>query len=369
MTRKCSLAFILLSIILGILLIGCCVWIIILSMKYRYILKEKTMNEEKMIADLNTLQSESQQKIDYLNKTLTDLQNNLRIGITVAGGHGSGNATNQLNAPRGLFIDENRTMFIADESNHRIVQWKLGDENGKVVAGGNGKGKLLNQFDSPSSVVIDSVTNSLIICDSKNRRIIQWYHRNDTKQGKIYIDNIRCTDMTIDNDGGLYIIDLDKHEVRRYEMKGTIVTSVAGGHGEGSSLNQLRFPSFIFVDQQHNVYVADNGNHRVLKWNKDATEGIIVAGYYDRGNDLEQLYNPNGLFVDTNGTLYVADDLNHRVMRWFPGAQEGAVVVGGLGPGSTPRQFNGLNDLVFDHHGQLYVIDRGNDRIQNFVIR
>ncbi|CAF1206893.1 unnamed protein product [Adineta ricciae] len=368
MTRKCSLVFILLSIILGILLIGCCVWIIILNMKYQHILKEKTMNEEK-IDDLNTLQSKNQQKIDYFNKTLSDLRDNLKIGITVAGGHGSGTATNQLNTPRGLFIDENRTMFIADEKNHRIVQWKLGDENGTVVAGGNGKGKQLDQFDSPTSVVIDSVTNSLIICDSKNRRVIQWYHRNGTKEGTIYINNIGCADMTIDNDGGLYIIDLDKHEVRRYEMKGTIVTSVAGGHGEGSNLNQLRFPSFIFVDQQHNVYVADNANHRISKWNKGATEGIIIAGYGGCGDDFDQLCNPNGLFVDTNGTLYVADDSNNRVMRWLQGEQRGAVVVGGHGRGFTSRHFDGLNDLVFDHHGELYVIDRGNNRIQNFVIR
>ena len=58
------------------------------------------------------------------------------MGVTVVGGHGRSSASNQLHSPRGLFIDDDQTMVIADEGNHRIVQWKLGDINGHVVAGG-----------------------------------------------------------------------------------------------------------------------------------------------------------------------------------------------------------------------------------------
>ncbi|CAF1375162.1 unnamed protein product [Adineta steineri] len=43
--------------------------------------------------------------------------------ITVAGGngHGYGQELNQLNWPQGMFIDENKNIFIADPGNHRIV--------------------------------------------------------------------------------------------------------------------------------------------------------------------------------------------------------------------------------------------------------
>ncbi|CAF4416900.1 unnamed protein product, partial [Rotaria magnacalcarata] len=47
-------------------------------------------------------------------------------GVTVAGGHGRGDATNQLSAPWGLFIDDDQTMVIADFWKHRIMQWKNG---------------------------------------------------------------------------------------------------------------------------------------------------------------------------------------------------------------------------------------------------
>ncbi|CAF3203328.1 unnamed protein product [Rotaria sp. Silwood2] len=77
-------------------------------------------------------------------------------GMTVAGGNGPGNATNQLATPMGLFVDDdNHMLVIADRANNRIIQWKIGDTNGQVVAGGNGYGTGLNQVELPKHVLID----------------------------------------------------------------------------------------------------------------------------------------------------------------------------------------------------------------------
>ncbi|CAF1422848.1 unnamed protein product, partial [Rotaria sordida] len=92
-------------------------------------------------------------------------------GTTVAGGHGWGNANNQLNNPNGLFVDDDQTVVIADWLNHRIIQWKVGDTSGQVVAGGNGPGNRLDQLNQPTDVLIDKETDSLIICDWGNRRV------------------------------------------------------------------------------------------------------------------------------------------------------------------------------------------------------
>ncbi|CAF4560348.1 unnamed protein product, partial [Rotaria sp. Silwood2] len=61
-------------------------------------------------------------------------------GITVAGGNRQGNGINQLSYPLGLYVDDDQTFYVADESNHRIVEWKCGATSGQVVAGGNGQG-------------------------------------------------------------------------------------------------------------------------------------------------------------------------------------------------------------------------------------
>ncbi|CAF1264022.1 unnamed protein product, partial [Rotaria sordida] len=260
-------------------------------------------------------------------------------GVTVAGGHGEGSATNQLYYPCGLFVDDDQTMVIADYWNHRIIQWKMDDTNGQVVAGGHGLGNRLDQLYCPTDVLTDKETDSLIICDRRNGRVVRWSRRSGTTQGEILIDNIWCYGLAMDDQRYLYISDDEKHEVRRYQIGDKNGTLVAGGNGKGASLNQLNFPTYLFVDQQQTVYVTDTGYHRVMKWNKGAKEGIVVAGGQGKGNALTQLADPQGLFVDTLGTIYVADSMNDRVMRWPKGAKQGTVIVSENGEGKEANQF------------------------------
>ncbi|CAF3890770.1 unnamed protein product [Rotaria sp. Silwood1] len=234
-------------------------------------------------------------------------------GVIVAG-----HVTNQLFLPYGLFIDDdNQMIVIADHDNNCIMQWKMDDPNGKVVAGGKGQGDQLDQLNGPTDVLIDRETDSLIISDSKNRRIVRWSRRNRTAQGEILIDNIACHGLAMDDQRYLYVSDVKKHEVRRYQLGGNMKngTLVAGGNENGSDLNQLDFPTYIFVDRQQTVYVSDFHNHRVMKWNKDAKEGIIIAGGQGEGNALTQISDPSGLFVDASGTLYAADLWYNRITR------------------------------------------------------
>ncbi|CAF2039682.1 unnamed protein product, partial [Rotaria magnacalcarata] len=290
-------------------------------------------------------------------------------GVTIAGGNGAVGATNQLDCPHGLFVDDDQTVVIADHLNHRIIQWKNGDTtNGQVVAGGKGVGNGLNQLYAPTGVLIDKETDSLIICDYGNRRVVRWSRRSGTTQGEILIDNIYCWGLAMDEQRYLYVSDYRKHEVRRYQLGEKNGTLVAGGNGQGAGLNQLKLPTYLFVDRDHSVYVSDNNNHRVMKWNKGATEGIVVAGGQGYGSALTQFYYPSGIFVDTVGTLYVADQENHRVMRWTQGANQGTVIVGGNGQGEEANQFNYPYGLSFDRHGNLYVVDQWNHRVQRFSI-
>ncbi|CAF3863062.1 unnamed protein product [Rotaria sp. Silwood1] len=291
-------------------------------------------------------------------------------GTTVAGGNGPGNATNQLNWPQGFFVDDDQTMIIGDGKNHRIVQWKMRDKNGQVIAGGKGQGNRLDQLDCPTDVLIDKETYSLIICDSENRRVVQWSRCSGTTQGEILIDNIACWGLFMDHHRYLYVSDTRKNEVKRYKIGEKNGIVVAGGNGKGNRLNQFNHPTYIFVDQQQAVYVSEG--HRVMKWNKDAKEGIVVAGDQDEENVLTQLSDAQGLFVDMLGTIYVADPSNHRVMRWTKGAQQGTVIVDGNGEGARANQFKWPLDLSFDQEGNLYVVDggyEGNHRVQFFPIQ
>ncbi|CAF3709731.1 unnamed protein product [Rotaria socialis] len=291
-------------------------------------------------------------------------------GVTIAGGNGQGNATNQLNYPRGLFVDDDETVAIADWGNDRIMQWNNGDTtNGQRVAGDKGEGNGLHQLGYPTDVLFDKEMDSLIICDFGNRRVVRWSRRSGTAQGEILIDNIKSWGLAMDEQRYLYVSDYEKHEVRRYQLGEKNGTLVAGGNGEGNGLNQLNEPRYLAVDRDHSVYVSDDWNHRVMKWNKGAKEGIVVAGGQGSRDALTQLSSPHGIFVDTLGTLYVADHGNSRVVRWTQGdKKQGTVVVGGNGQGAGANQFVFPVGLSFDRHGNLYVVDHNNHRVQRFSI-
>jgi sugar lactone lactonase YvrE len=291
----------------------------------------------------------------------------IQHGNTVAGGNGIGNGLSQFNDPYGLYIDDDETIYVADYYNHRVVEWKSGATSGQVVAGGNGQGNQANQLNRPSAVIVDKETDSLIICDYENQRVVRWPRRNG-KNGETIISDIFSYGLTMDNDGYLYVCDCNKHEVKRWKIGEKNGTVVAGGNGLGNRLDQLNNPFDVFVDQDHSVYVSDRRNHRVMKWMKGAKEGVVVAGGQGAGNGLTQLNNPRGMIVDQLGTVYVVDYSNYRVMRWPKGSTQGSVVVGGNGGGAKPNQFSGCCDLSFDRQGNLYVSDHVNHRIQKFNI-
>ena len=290
-------------------------------------------------------------------------------GITIAGGQKSGTTLKHLDRPHGVYVDENQVIYIADYGNHRIVEWKLGAQSAHVVAGGNGQGSRTDQLNRPTDLVVDKETNSLIICDRWNRRVVQWSCRNDTKRGETIIENISCWGLAMDDQGLLYVSDWKKNEVRRYRMREIDGIVVAGGNGQGDSLNQLSFPTYLCIDRDQSVYVSDSHNNRVMKWMKDATKGSVVASYQSERHDLTQLNGPRGLFVDLMGTVYVTDRWNHRVMRWCKEMTQGCVIVGGNQGGEKANQLNIPEGLSFDRYGNLYVGDWGNNRIQKYAIQ
>ena len=288
-------------------------------------------------------------------------------GITIAGGNKDGNEFHQLYGPSGIYVDEQENIYVADEDNHRIVRWEKGAKSGQIVAGGYGKGNGNDQLSNPTKVIIDQKNDALIIADTGNKRVVHWPHLTGTNVTTI-ISNVCCSGLAMDNNGYLYVSDIEKHEVRRWkigEKKGKLV---AGGNKQGIGRDQLNGPRSIFVDQDYSVYVSDNGNHRVMKWIKGAKQGIIVAGGTGPGKKLTQLSYPYGIAIDRLGSVYVADCTNHRVMCWLKDATEGTVVVGGNDQGNQENQLNSPCDISFDQQNNLYVVDSINHRVQKFSV-
>jgi sugar lactone lactonase YvrE len=287
--------------------------------------------------------------------------------ITVAGGNGRGNVLSQPTRLIGFYVDDEQTIYFADFAKHRILEWKSGATFGKVIAGGNGPGNRNDQLSRPTDVLVDKGSERLIICDYGNKRVVRWPRQNGTS-GETLISNIGCWGLAMDNNGYLYVSDIENHEVRRWTRGDANGVVVAGGNGAGNRLDQLNDPTYILVDEDYSVYVSDSNNHRVMKWMKGAKEGIIIASGRGPGSGLTHLCNPRGLGIDQLGIGYVADCINYRIIRWVKGATQGTIVVGRDGQGGYAKQFDNSWGVLLDREGNRYVSPYGNCRIQKFNI-
>ena len=146
-----------------------------------------------------------------------------------ADGNEYGDDTNQLNGPFGLDIDDdNQNFVIADFWNRTIVEWKMGGKSGKVVAGGRGKGNRLDQLYYLVDVLIDKEPNGVLIADLENQRVLRWSRRQETTQGEVIIENVRCVGLPIDHQRYFYVSDTEKGEARRYTIEAKNGIVVAG---------------------------------------------------------------------------------------------------------------------------------------------
>mmetsp|Transcript_63808 Transcript_63808/g.152171 ORF Transcript_63808/g.152171 Transcript_63808/m.152171 type:complete len:679 (-) Transcript_63808:183-2219(-) len=96
-----------------------------------------------------------------------------RPAAIVAGGRGQGCHSGQLNFPRGLAVDAQGAVLVADTFNHRVVRYAPGCSHGEIVAGGRGCGARLDQLNHPSGIAIDR-DGSLFIADTGNHRVLRY---------------------------------------------------------------------------------------------------------------------------------------------------------------------------------------------------
>ncbi|CAF1251615.1 unnamed protein product [Rotaria sp. Silwood1] len=180
----------------------------------------------------------------------------------------------------GLAMDSEGSFYATEWDSHRITKWFLNDTKGQIIAGGNGPGSGLDQFDHPSYLFIDQ-DQTLFIADQWNNRIIKWL--KNAKQGIVVAGGndegsnmnqlIFPTSVIVDQIGTLYITDTNNNRLQRW-FKDAISASatIAGGRDEGPESNQLSFPYDVAFDRHGNLFVVDHYNHRVQMFQIDTSD-------------------------------------------------------------------------------------------------
>ncbi|WP_338552082.1 S-layer homology domain-containing protein [Paenibacillus sp. KS-LC4] len=290
---------------------------------------------------------------------------------------GSGSGLGEFKSPRGVDVDLNGNVYVADTDNHRIqkldVSTNTWSEWGKS---GGGSGTSLGQFNFPRGVAVD-LGGNVYVADSRNNRIQKLdFSTVSTGEWKLIGGTLgsgvgqfkNLSDVTLDTSGNIYVADTGNQRIQKLDVSTNSWSEwKKGGGGSGSELGEFKNPYGVAVDESGEVYVADSENHRIQKldgsagnWSNWGYVGAVA------GDSLGEFANVTGVATDDEGNLYAADYNNHRIQKLDILKGEWEEV--GNGEGSGLGEFYEPHGLTVDAYGDIYIADLGNDRIQKLDI-
>ncbi|MBD1367388.1 gliding motility-associated C-terminal domain-containing protein [Mucilaginibacter sp. ZT4R22] len=200
------------------------------------------------------------------NIYVSDQANNLIRMITPGGlvstlaGSGNAGAADGKGAaasfdnPRGLTIDANGDIYVADQANN-VVRKITPDGTVSTIAA---------TFSTPTGVDIDADGN-LYISDSSNGAI-----RKISKAGVVSTLATGLTfprELRVDGTGNVYVSDQDEGRIKRISPAG--VVTVIAGNGAGSGANFFSSPIGLMLDGKGNLFVAAGGYGKK----------VVISGY------------------------------------------------------------------------------------------
>lgn len=170
-----------------------------------------------------------------------------------------------------LFIDMNETLYCSLGDDHQVIKRSLNENiNDSIICAGTGiNGSSLNELNSPRGICVDNQLN-LYIADCKNNRI-QLFEKDQLNGQTISLNSpgggllrLDCpTDVILDADGYLFIVDQNNNRILGSNSDGYRCV-IGCFHSNVSS--ELSFPQSISFDSYGNIFVVDSANNRIEKY-------------------------------------------------------------------------------------------------------
>lgn len=193
------------------------------------------------------------------------------------------------------------------------------------------------------------------------------------------------SDVALDSNGNLYILDFNNFRVRKVYTNGVITTvagtGIAGYAGNGSVATSADVAGRgIAFDRRGNLFISDQVNSVIRRVNslgiisKYAGRGTgagLTYGYTGDGGkaDTARFRGPQGICTDRKSNLYVADAGNH-VVRKIDTFGHISTVAGTGNPGysgdgsaAVAAELDSPYAVTVDRIGNLYI----NDYLNNVV--
>ncbi len=244
----------------------------------------------------------------------------------------SGCSSTQLSQPSGMFVDTDLNVYIADTSNHRVLKYPSGSTTASIVYGqsdfvscsANRGLGSPNEFTLNGPTGVFSDGNGVYVTDALNNRVL-YYPSNETSG---------LPGINIYGQDGVYTTD---------------ILNNPGGTPTPANLNQ---PDAVLTNSNNDLYISDRDNHRVLFFPSTSPNGYT---------------NQCSTFTTTT-TTSIPITTTTPTMPTLPNTTA-TVVYGQLDFVSelvapiTSDSLNGPHDVFVDSNENVYVADTFNSRV------
>ena len=286
---------------------------------------------------------------------------------------GPGAGLGQLNDPTGVALSpDGQTIYVVDSGNLRLQRYGI---DGKFIGAWDGSNDAAGKFGTafgqgPQNLTVDD--NGLIyVADTWNHRVVvfdpQGAMVREPGQRGVQVDTMDSPDPNVDtgrfygprgvavSNGEIYITDTGNERVQVFAADGTFLRTFGG---TGTEPGKLKEPTGIAIGPDGNVYVADSENARISVFSKngDFIRVMPVASWQGEGMLVNNLaFGPNGLLYATNPSAasFAVIDPN-----------SGAIVYEGDG-GQALSQPVGITVAP---NGMIYIADGGSSRVIWFAL-
>jgi sugar lactone lactonase YvrE len=217
-------------------------------------------------------------------------------GVHISFSGDGGPATRaELSFPTGLAVNRAGELFIADTENHRVR--RVGADGTMTTIAGTGAPGFAGdggvatgaQLNEPRGLAVDQ-QGDLFVADAANHRV-----RRIEPDGTITTvvgtgapgfsgDEGAATQaqlnhpigVAVDSQGSLFIVDQLNGRIRRVSPGG-LITTVFGETGSGGSTALPYHPAGVAIDRSGDLLVADPFNHRIWRVAGMAAPGLLAG--------------------------------------------------------------------------------------------
>ncbi len=312
-------------------------------------------------------------------------------GVTTLAGSG---ILGSLRNPRGVAVDAQGRVAIADTRDHRIAV--VTSAGAEAILAGSGLAGWVDgtgsqaQFTFPNAVAFEA-SGSLLVADTDNFQIRRVFadgrvsaFAGDGRRGIVDGPSSSAgfdapVGLAIDGSGNVFVSEQNGNIIRKISTAGVVSTfagsgTPGGADGTGPEATFNR-PFGLATDAAGNLLVADTDSHKIRRITP-AGEVTTIAGSGEAGDTngaaLQARFQfPRGVAVDSLARVFVADSGNHSI-RLIGTDSSVSTVAGGSGRGFSDgtlaaAQFDEPSGLAVDDRHRVYVADYGNHRIRVVV--